>query len=100
MHNERPQPTHLGMEEANGAALRIVRAERIRTDKLGQLRSLMYCSGAERAHFVQHDPHTSARQLPSALAAGKPAPDDVNWAHSFGHFGKLSPRCRATTSRE
>jgi hypothetical protein len=30
-----------------------------------------------------------ARQLPGSLASGQSAADDVNWAHSFGHFRKL-----------
>ena len=77
------------MEEANGAALRVVRTERVGTNQLGQLRGLVDRGRASGAHFVQNDGNTSARQLPSGLAAGKPAADDVNRAHSFCHFGKL-----------
>jgi hypothetical protein len=49
---------------------------------------------ASGAHFVQHDRNTPARQLPSGFAAGEPAANDVNRAHSSRHFGKLgrSPR--------
>ena len=38
---------------------------------------------------MQDDGNIPARQLPSGLAAGKPAPDYVNRAHPFCHFGKL-----------
>ena len=61
MHNERLQPTHLGMQEADGTALRVVRAERVRTNELGQLRGLVDRGRASGAHFVQHDRNTPAR---------------------------------------
>jgi hypothetical protein len=89
MHDKRLQSTHLGMEEADRAALRVVRAERIRTDQFGQLRSFVDRRRAHWAHFVQDDPNTSARQLPSSLGASKSTPDDVNRPHSIRHFGKL-----------
>jgi hypothetical protein len=38
---------------------------------------------------VQDDGNTSARHLPSGLATGKSASDDVNRAHYFCHFIKL-----------
>jgi hypothetical protein len=53
------------------------------------LRGLVNGGRAVRTHFVQHYGHVSACQLPSGLAAGEPAADDVNRAHSFCHFGKL-----------
>jgi hypothetical protein len=89
VHNEGAKPTHLGMEKTNGAALRVVRAERIRANQLGQLRGLMDSRRTGGTHFVQDDGNTSARHLPNGFAAGKPASDNVNRAHSFRHFGKL-----------
>ncbi len=32
------------------------------------------------AHLVQHRPHPAARELPSRLASGQAAPDDMNFA--------------------
>jgi hypothetical protein len=89
VHNEGLKAAHLGMEKANGAALRVVRAERVRTNQLGQLRGLVDRGRASGAHFVQDGGNTSACQLPSGFAAGKATPDDVNRAHSLCHFGKL-----------
>jgi hypothetical protein len=84
------ESTHLGVKKADGAALRVVRAERVRTNELGQLRGLVDRGRANGAHFVQDGGNAAARQLPSGLAAGKAAPDDVNRAHFLCHFGKLS----------
>jgi hypothetical protein len=77
------------MEETNGAALRVVRAERVRTNQLCQLGGFVHGGRTNGAHFVQDDGNTSVRHLPSGLATGKPASDDVNRANYFCHFAKL-----------
>ena len=81
LHNQRAKPAHLGMEETDRAALRVVGAERVRTNELGQLRGLVDRGRTGGAHFMQDDTNPPARQLPSGLATRESASDDVNRAH-------------------
>jgi hypothetical protein len=42
----------------------------------------MHRGRANRAHFMKHHGNAAPRQLPSRLAAGKTAADDMNWPQS------------------
>ena len=59
---------------------RIVGAERVGADELGQAVGLVGVGAAHRAHLVQDDGHAGLGDLPGGFRAGEPAADDVNWA--------------------
>ncbi len=77
-HHQRAEPAHLGMQQADGAALGVVGAERVRADQLGELSGLVRGGRALRPHFVQHHRHAAARKLPGGLGTGEAAADDMN----------------------
>ena len=67
VQHQRAEPAHLGMEEADGAAVRVVGAERVRADELGELLGFVHGSRTHRAHLMQHHRHAAARDLPGGL---------------------------------
>ena len=76
--NERACAAHLLMQEADGIARPIVRAERVGADKLGKRVGLVRLRLPHRAHLMQHRRHAGARELPGCLASGKAAADDMH----------------------
>ena len=66
------------MQQTNGIAVRIIRAEGIGTDQFGQIMRLMRFGHPFGAHFMQNHGHLAMDQLPSRLAARKAAANDVN----------------------
>jgi hypothetical protein len=92
-HDEGIELAHLLMQQPHRVVLRIIRTERIGAHELGQSRSLVRGCCAQRAHLVQHHRHAAPDDLPSRLAAGQAAADDVNGCHrSQAHVLKLG-RC-------
>ena len=77
-HHQRAEPAHFLVQEADGAALRVVGAERVRANELGEISRLVHCGRAQRPHFVQHHGHAAARELPGRLRTGEAAADNVN----------------------
>ena len=73
-YHQRVETAHFGMQKADGAALGIVRAERIGADQFGELSGLVCGGRANRPHFVQHHRHAAARELPGGLGTGSPPP--------------------------
>ena len=59
------------VQEADGAGLGIVGAERVRADEFGEVAGLVRRGRAYRAHFVQHDGHAAASDLPGGFGAGE-----------------------------
>jgi hypothetical protein len=86
------EPAHLGVQKADGAPLRVVGAEGIGANKLGELPGFVGRGRKHRAHFVQHDRHTTARDLPGGLRPRKTSADHVNGCESIGHPLKLGVR--------
>ena len=66
------------MQKADGAALGIVRAERIGADQFGELSGLVYGGPANRPHFVQHRWNAAVCKLPGGLGTGEAATNDMN----------------------
>ena len=62
--DDRVAAAHLGMEQANGIMLPIVRPERVGTDQFGQSLGLMGLGAAHGAHLVQDDRHARLSRLP------------------------------------
>ena len=89
-HDQRAEPAHLLMQQTDGVVLLVVGAERVRADELGERRGLVGRGGAHGPHLVQHDRNAARGDLPSGLAAGKPAADDVDrWNARVSHGTKL-----------
>ena len=77
-HDQRAGAAHLLVDHADGVVLRIVGAEGIGADQLGQLVGQMGLGAAHRAHLVQHHGHARVRELPRRLAAREPAAHDMH----------------------
>ena len=72
-----PAAAHLLVQQADGVVLRIVGAEGVGADQLGQAVGLVRLGAAHRPHLVQHHGHAGLGELPGRLAAGEAAADDV-----------------------
>ncbi len=81
MQDQGSATPHLLVQQADGVALGVVRAERVRAHQLGQPLALMRRGRAHRAHLVQHRGHAGACHLPRRLAARQSAADDVDRVH-------------------
>ena len=77
-HDERAEPAHFLVQQADGVVLRVVGTKRIRADELGAAVSLVNRRASFRPHFVQHDRNACLRKLPGCLRAREAAADDVN----------------------
>ena len=82
VQDQRAEPAHLGVEQPDGAAVRVVGAERVRADELGE-RRLVRGGRAHRAHLMQHHRHAAARDLPGGLGPREAAADHVNGSLSY-----------------
>ena len=80
-HDQRAQPAHLRVQEADRVVERIIGAERVGADQLGQPAGLVRLGRAHRAHLVHHDRDAGARRLPGGLAAGQTAADHMDGRH-------------------
>ncbi|CAH1660522.1 hypothetical protein CHELA1G11_11778 [Hyphomicrobiales bacterium] len=78
-HDERRQPPHLLMEEADSICLGVVGAEGIGADQLGQTFALVGGRRRGRPHLVENDRLAGLRDLPGGFGAGEATADDVNW---------------------
>ena len=68
-HDQRAEPAHLLVQQADGVVLAVVGAERVGADELGQRVGLVGRGRAQRAHLVQHDGHAARGDLPGGLAS-------------------------------
>ena len=59
-------------------ALRIIGAQRIRTDQFGAIVGLMGFGTTDRPHFVENDRDAGLGQLPGGFATGQAGTDHVN----------------------
>ena len=66
------------MEQADGVGRRVVRAEGVGADELGEAVGLVRLRAADRAHLVQDHGHAAPGDLPGGLRPGEAAPDDVD----------------------
>ena len=77
-HDQRAEPPHFLMQQADGVGFPVVGAERVGAHQFGQAVGLVDLGAAHRPHFVQHGRHAARRDLPRGLAAGEAAADNVN----------------------
>ncbi len=90
-HDDRVQPAHLGVQQADCASGPVVGAERVGADQLGQLVRLVGVCAAHGAHFVQDHGDAGLGDLPGGLGTGQAAADDMNRreAHEGPHSNDL-----------
>jgi hypothetical protein len=78
VHDDRSEPAHFGVQEADGVVFMIVGTKRIRTNQLGITVGFVDGCRTQRPHFMQDDRNAGLRQLPGRLGPGEAAPDDMN----------------------
>ena len=77
-HDERAEPAHLLVQEADRVVLAVVGAERVGADELGERAGLVRRRGVLGSHLVQHDRNAAGGDLPGSFGTGEPAADDVH----------------------
>ena len=77
-HDQRAGAAHLLVQQADRVGGRVVGAERVGADELGQAVRLVRLGGAHGPHLVQHDGDAGLRDLPGGLRAREAAADDVD----------------------
>ena len=90
-HDQRAGAAHLLVQQAHGIVGRIVGAEGVGADQLGQLVGLVRLGTAHRPHLVQHHRHAGRRNLPGCLRARETA---ANYRHSHRGTCNLELRIR------
>ncbi len=93
------QPPHLLVQQADGVGLGIVGAEGVGADQFGQPVGLVRLGRSQRPHLVQHDGQSPAGDLPSGLAAGETAADDVDGQGRGGRCLAHAPSHRTKPAR-
>jgi len=77
-HDDRAQPAHLGVQQADSVARPVVGAEGVGADQLGQAIGLVGVGAAHRPHLVQHHGYAGFGDLPGGLGAGQAAADHMH----------------------
>ena len=77
-HDQRAQPAHFGVQQADGVVGGIVGAERVGADELGQAIGAMRLGHPLGAHLVQHDGDAGIGDLPGGFRAGEARADDMD----------------------
>ena len=82
-HDQRSQPAHLGMQQADRVVGGVVGAERIGADEFGQAVGAVRLGHPHRAHLVQDDADAGIGDLPGGFRAGEAARRST-WTGSDG----------------
>ena len=77
-HDQRARAPHLLVQETDGVVLRIVGAEGVGADELGEIFGEMCLGAAHGSHLVQHHRHAGLGELPRGFAAREAAAHDVH----------------------
>ena len=93
-HDQRAEPAHFRVQQADRVVILVVGAERIRADQFGVAVGLVRGGRAQRPHLVQHDRHAGLRQLPGGFRAGEAAADDVDGFQGHGRQTRRRRRAR------
>ena len=93
-HDQRAQPAHLGMQQADGVVGGIVGAERVGADEFGQAFGPVGLGHPQRAHLVQDDANARIGDLPGGFRAGKAAANHMDGV-SLGSGGNHARRVSA-----
>ena len=77
-HDQRAQPAHFGVQQADRIVGGVIGAERIGADELGEAVGAVRLGHPDRAHLVQHDRDARPGDLPGGFGAGKAGADDMH----------------------
>ena len=77
-HDQRAQPPHFGVQQADGVVGGVVGAKRIGADEFGEAVGAVRLGHPDRAHFVQDHRNAGAGDLPGRFRAGEAAADNVD----------------------
>ena len=77
-HDQRIQPAHLLVQQADRVVAGVVGAEGIGADELGAAVGHVRFGRAHRAHLVQNHAHAALRELPGGFGAGEARANDVH----------------------
>ena len=72
-HDQRAQPAHLGVQQADGVVGGVVGAERIGADEFGEAVGAVGLGHPHRAHLVQDHANAGIGDLPGGFRAGEAA---------------------------
>ena len=90
-HDQRAEPAHFGVQQADCVVFLVVGAERIRADQFSVAIGLVRGGRAQRPHFMQLDRDAGLRQLPGGFRAGEAAADDVDRFRDHGRNLGIGP---------
>ena len=77
-HDQRSQPAHFRMQQADSVVGGVVGAERVGADELGQAFGAVRFGHPQRAHLVQDDANARIGDLPGGFRTGKTAANHVD----------------------
>jgi hypothetical protein len=77
------------MQEPDGTRLRVIGAERVGADQLGEFCRFVRGRGPRWPHFVENDRHTATRDLPGGLGTRETAAYDMNRTQSIHHIAQI-----------
>ena len=77
-HDQRAQPAHFGMQQADRVVGGVVGAEGIGADQLGEAVGAMRLGHPLGAHLVQHHGNAGIGDLPGGFRAGEARADDMD----------------------
>ena len=77
-HDQRAQPAHFGVQQADRVVGGVVGAERIGADELGEAVGAMRLGHPDGAHLVQDDGDARLGDLPGGFRAGEAGADDMH----------------------
>ena len=87
-HDQRAQPAHFGMQQADRIVGGVVGAERIGADQFGEAVGAVRLGHPVRAHLVQHHADAGIGDLPGGFRAGEAGADDMDGVR--GKIGAVS----------
>jgi hypothetical protein len=77
-HDQRSQPAHLGMQQADSVVGGVVGPKRVGADELGQAFSTVRLGHPQRAHLMQDDANARIGDLPGGFGTGETAANHMD----------------------
>ena len=93
-HDQRAQPAHFGVQQADGVIGGIVRAEGVGADQFGKAFGPVRLGHPDRAHLVQDHANAGIGDLPGGFRAGEAAANHMDGV-SLGSAGNHARRVSA-----
>ena len=102
-HDQRAQPAHFGVQQADRVVDRIVGAERVGADQFGKAIGLVRFGHPYGAHLMEHHRDACIGDLPGGFRAGEAAADHMHGfscRYGWGHGAWVSAFSRQTHLRK